>query len=96
MILESQRYRYQAAISDLSSSDIAVHNDQPEVAVAEVRNWLNNEARLSAPGPAAVWGRFLDFMAENYDTLKARGFSDRDVEALPIPELITCMQEWVA
>lgn len=96
LILEAQRYRYQAAISDLSNSDIAVHNNDPETALAEVRNWLNNEASLKAPGPAAVWGSFLDFMAENYDALKARGFSDENIKRLPVNELITCMQGWVA
>ena len=36
----------------------------------------------------------MDFMAENYVSLKARGFSDPDIEKLPVGELITCMQEW--
>ena len=96
LILETQRYRYQAAISDLSNSDIAVHNDDPETICAEVRNWLSHAAGLNAPGPSAIWGAFLDFMAANYVTLVARGFSDRDVERLPINELITGMQRWVA
>lgn len=95
LILETQRYRFQAAISDLSNSDIAVHNDDPEQVATEVRNWLNNAAGLSAPGPSAIWGSFLDFMAANYDELKARGFSDRDIEKLPINELIAGMQAWV-
>lgn len=29
LILEAQKYRYQAALSDMSNSDIAVHNDNP-------------------------------------------------------------------
>ena len=96
LILEAQRYRYQAAISDLSNSDIAVHDDDPELVAAEVRNWLNNAAGLRAPGPSAIWGAFLEFMAANYDELKGRGFSDKDIEKLPINELITSMQTWVA
>lgn len=96
LVLEAKRYRYQAAISDISNSDIAVHNNDPESVATEVRNWLNNEAGLKAPGPSAVWGAFLDFMATNYDELKQRGFSDRDIERLPINELISCMQGWVA
>jgi len=96
LVLESNRYRYQAAISDLSNSDIAVHNDEPEDVVSAVRNWLNNEARLSATGPAEIWGAFTDFMADNYDTLKARGFSARDIKQLPVNELIACMQKWVS
>ncbi len=79
----------------MSNSDIAAHNNEPVKVVTEVRNWLNTEARLRAPGPAKVWGDFNDFMAANYDVLKARGFSDDDIEKLPVGELIECMQDWV-
>lgn len=95
LILEEQRYRYQAAMSDLSGSDIAVHGRSPEALVTEVRNWLNSQADVQAPGPARVWTAFLEFMSDNYDALKKRGFSDRDVEALPVCELINCIDEWV-
>jgi hypothetical protein len=94
LILEAEKYRYQAAISDMSNSDIGVHGNDPLKVVAQVRNWLNNEAKLRASGPAKIWGRFTDFMADNYVTLKARGFSDADVEALPVAELIDCIQQW--
>lgn len=38
LILEAEKYRYQAAISDISSSDIAVHGNDPVEAAREVRN----------------------------------------------------------
>jgi hypothetical protein len=95
LIPEEQRYRYQAALSDLSGSDIAVHNGSLEVLVTEVRNWLNNSAALQAPGPARVWTAFLEFMSDNYDELKARGYSDRDIGTLPVNELIRCIGTWV-
>jgi hypothetical protein len=95
LILEAQRFRYQAALSDLSNSDIAVHGGSPEVIVAEVRNWLGSQSHSQVPGPARVWGAFLDFMADNYAALKQHGFSDRDIEKLPIGELIQCIEPWV-
>jgi len=94
LILEAERYRYQAAISDLSNSDIAVHKNDPQTLVISVRNWLNNQVQLGAPGPSRVWGAFLEFMGDNYDVLKTRGFSDRDIEQLPVDELITSMRTW--
>ncbi|HLG19789.1 MAG TPA: hypothetical protein VI895_08245 [Bdellovibrionota bacterium] len=97
LILETEKYRYQAAISDLSNSDIAVHDDDPQEVVTIVRNWLAaNAASKASPGPSAVWGAFLDFMSDNYDILKARGFSDRDIKRLPVDELMQCMRTWVA
>ena len=96
LILEAEKYRYQAAISDLSNSDIAVHANEPAEVTAQVRNWLNGAARLRADGAAKIWGYFNDFMAANYDSLKARGFSDGEVDRLPIGELIGHMQDWLA
>jgi hypothetical protein len=96
LILEAEPYRYQAAISDMSNSDIAVHAGEPVKALTVVRNWLNTEARLRAPGPSHLWGRFTDFMAENYDVLKGRGYSDADIRALPVPELMDSIDTWIA
>ena len=96
LILEAERYRYQAAISDLSNSDIGAHNNQAREALDVVRNWLVCQASLTMPGPEAMWGRFIDFMAANYDILKGRGYSDRDIERLPVSELIPNMKRWIA
>ncbi|MFA7240961.1 MAG: hypothetical protein WC091_12690 [Sulfuricellaceae bacterium] len=76
LILEAERYRFQAAISDLSSSDIAVHRNDPEEIVAVVRNWLNGEVYSVAHGPTKIWNAFNAFMADNYDQLAANGFSN--------------------
>jgi hypothetical protein len=96
LILEAERYRFQAAISDLSGSDIGVHKNEPFVACAEVRNWLAQVLGNATPGPTAIWSRFTDFMADNYDKLSGRGYSDADIVAQPTGELIACMREWVA
>ncbi len=95
LILEAERYRYQAAISDLSGSDIAVHKNEPVSANNEVRNWLAQVLGNTTAGPAAVWNKFNDFMADNYDLLKARGYSDADIIALPVSELIGCIRDWL-
>lgn len=95
LILETERYRYQAAISDLSNSDIAVHGDEPKVALTEVRNWIVGATRIRAHGPAAIWGRFTDFMTDNYDLLSRRGFSRYDIEQLPVPELMSGIEAWI-
>jgi hypothetical protein len=96
LILEAERYRYQAAISDLSGSDIAVHENKPVNIVRHVRNWLSNQTASSAAGPTKVWGAFNDFMADNYSELTGRGYSDEDIKQLPTDELKGCMKRWVA
>jgi hypothetical protein len=53
-------------------------------------------SRAARSGPSQIWGRFADFMANNYKILLANSYSDRDLEWLPIPELMTCMRDWIA
>lgn len=95
LILERERFRYQAGLSDVAGSDIAVHGDVPFKAMSAVRDWLNTEAELRAPGSDAIFGRFSDFMAQNYDTLVARGYSTAAIEGLPVAELIDDATRWV-
>jgi len=65
--------------------------------VGAVRNWLQNVCGLKKPpGPAAIWGAYTDFMAQDYDAVTAEGFSPRDVEDLPVPELIQRIAGWRA
>jgi hypothetical protein len=96
LILETEKYRFQAAISDISNSDIAVHSGDPAKVSKEVRNWLNSEAKISAPGPTRVWMKFGEFMAENHTDLTDQGFSDSDIDSLPVSELMRHMQSWVS
>jgi hypothetical protein len=96
LILECERYRYQAGLSDLSGSDISVHKNDPIEAVREVRKWLVSQCRPQAVGAAKIWGAFLDFITDNYDELtEQKGFSSHDVEAISVPELIDYMESWV-
>jgi len=94
LILETEKYRFQAALSDLSNSNIEAHNDDPLEALTIVRNWLNNEAKLEAHGPSFVWGRFTDFIADADDILLARGYSRRDIDRLPMAEWMRQMKAW--
>ena len=95
LILESERYRFQAAVSDLSGSDISAHNDEPQQVVVAVRNWLHNEANLTASSASKIWATFNRFMADNYDKLKADGFSHGEIEGLSVKELMKCMRLWI-
>uniref|UniRef100_Q3ATH5 Uncharacterized protein n=1 Tax=Chlorobium chlorochromatii (strain CaD3) TaxID=340177 RepID=Q3ATH5_CHLCH len=96
LILVAEPYNYQAAISDLSNSDVANHHKEtPEDVVIEVRNWLSATCGLEADGPSRIWDAFNVFMGDNYSALIARGFSKQDIEKLPVQELIQSMERWV-
>jgi hypothetical protein len=96
LVLETERYRYQAAISDLANVDIEAHADDPPTGMTAVRNWLEIAGPVDMPGPSALWGEFTEFMGDNYDRLKAKGHSDRDIERQPVAQLMAAMRVWHA
>ncbi len=95
LVMETERYRFQAAISDLSGADIVAHGDQPEEVVRVVRDWLVQEANAPSISASKLYGLFNDFMAANYERLTLAGYSKRDIARLPTAELQTHMQDWV-
>jgi len=95
LILEKERFRYQAALSDLSGSDIAVHKDDAATASRVVRDWLAQYLEGTTPGPTAIWSRFGDYMADNFDALTSRGYSPEYIEKQPVGELMTSIRAWI-
>lgn len=52
LILDSGGYRFRDALSDISGQDIASHDGEPNVAIREVRDWLDTSrgGTISLPG----------------------------------------------
>lgn len=95
LILEKERFRYQAALSDLSGSDIKVHKNSAPVLVREVRNWLCNVVEMpNPPSGSVIWLRYADYTAWLFDKLNPQGYSQDDLDALPINEVTSYMSEW--
>jgi hypothetical protein len=64
LILDVEQYRCQRFISDLAGMDIHAHSGDPEVALAETRNWLANVSRRKLPSSAVVRNLYLRFLAD--------------------------------
>lgn len=62
LIVDSDRYRYQAALSDIAGQDIQSHDNSYEILITKIRNWLANAtARSTIPGAARIRERFASF-----------------------------------
>jgi len=95
LILGNERYHYQAALSDLSGSDIQAHGGKAENVVREVRNWLNSHKPGHAVGPRKIWTDFNTFTNDTYNELISQGHSEEDLKYLEIHELMTRMDAWL-
>ena len=63
LVMDTEPYRYQKFISDISGQDIFVHNNNPEEVVRVVRNWLGTASgRQTIPGGGIIWNRYQSFL----------------------------------
>ena len=95
LILEKEPYRYQKALSDLSGFDIKHHSNDPRNMVFQVRNWFVEVDHISVPSATQIWRDFIVFMTNFYDKRKSEGFRSKDLEMMPVPELMRFMRDWL-
>jgi hypothetical protein len=97
LVLEKDQHEFQKAISDLSGIDIKRHNNEPADIVRAVRDWFVETVGLRGVHSATrIWYRFTDFTSDFYDARVADGFSDDDLDMMPVPEYIDFIQAWAA
>lgn len=93
LVLEAQRYRYQAVLSDISGQDIRCHNNSPSDAIAVVRDWLRTASgRKTIPGAAHIQGRFASFTSALPSLADRTGSNRRDIQFV---EYVTLAEEWL-
>ncbi len=65
LILDREKYRYQAFVSDIAGHDIRSHDGLAENAIRHVRNWLNSASgRKTIPGGSETIRRYRIFCGE--------------------------------
>lgn len=94
LILEKEKYRYQAALSDLSGSDIRNHDDEPIKVTKAVRDWLITEELKTGPSHTKIWYSFNDFSADLEEKLLDEGHDASEFGDVPISEVMAYMDLW--
>jgi len=95
LVLEKEKYRYQAALSDFSGSDIRDHANDPMILIREVRDWFVVDTSLAGDSFRTIWYKFNDFVADLEKELSTRGYEKDDYENVPIPEVMLYMSTWL-
>lgn len=96
LILEEQRYRFQAALSDISGCDIETHDGNYRKALVRVRNWLRQQTGARADGPERLLGQYEDFLGWHYERKLEQGYAEKDIRDYPTFELLEAMEHWMA
>ena len=92
LVLEEERYRYQAAISDLAGSDIEAHHGNYQIAVRKVRNWLAGMPGFEGIGATQLLENYEEFNRWHIQRQRNRGFSDEDIRDYSTAELLNAMK----
>lgn len=83
LILDREKHRYQKFLSDIAGQDIKAHNDEPELAIKALREYLSPLTKPSAhhavPGGTAIVKRYKLFQAELPDILAALEWEPSEV-----------------
>lgn len=95
LILESSKYDYMKALSDLSGVDIKSHDNDPALMVLVVRNWFVETVGLRrVKSPSSLWNEFNHFTTDFFDRRREEGFSEEDLNRMPVPEYVDFLKSW--
>lgn len=65
LILDTERYRYRNFLSDIAGQDIRGHQDNPEIVIRYVRNFLSTASdRITLPGAATIISRYRRYIKD--------------------------------
>jgi hypothetical protein len=96
LILEKEPHDFRKALSDLAGIDIKSHNNEPVRAVRAVRNWfVETVGRTGVKSAGHIWYHFTDFTTDFYDRRKAEGYSDDDLNMMPVAEYTNFIASWL-
>lgn len=65
LVMDTEPYRYQKFVSDISGQDVFAHNNSEKEVVRVVRDWLGTASgRQTIPGGGIIWRRYQDFLSD--------------------------------
>lgn len=94
LVLDRHRYRYRAALSDISGQDIASHRGVARNAIREVRDWLDASRQTadSLPGGSYIGQRFYKFSRQLPAGSKSQRLNARE---LTYADLCRAIEAWL-
>lgn len=93
LILDKEKYRYQAFISDIAGHDIRSHENSPEQLITHVRNWLSDASgRKTIPGGKKILKRYQSFQS---DLPEISNTVDLELDELTYNDYSNFVSEWL-
>lgn len=94
MVMDREQHRYHSFISDFSGQDIHAHDNNPELAIRKVRDWLRTlSQRTIIPGGSVIIEHYELFLA---DLPEMCSITQRNIEELTFNDCAVLVTEWLA
>jgi hypothetical protein len=94
IVLDSERYRFQKFLSDISGQDIRSHDNNPDKAIENVRNWLNSlNVNPSISGATTIKNKYSEYKNLLPKLLEKKNLTIDDVQ---YADTIPIMSEWIS
>ncbi len=106
LILETNKYEYMKAISDINGFDIKNHEDNPVKVISCLRAWFSETIKLeNLNGSNKIYTDFIDFNTElfqtkmlkyfpTHNTTDAEDFAKKEIEEMTMAEYIGEIKSW--
>jgi hypothetical protein len=107
LILEAEQYETKKALSDIGGWDVKCHNDDQSEILRCIRSWCVETVKMNkldscdevefqySRFSTELTLKFLQTYREKYDDLTAQKFAKRQTDAMPIPEYISYIKEFL-
>jgi hypothetical protein len=93
LIFDRDRFRFQAYVSDIAGQDVVNHENDPERAIARVRDWLRTETgRTDIAGATAMQSKYANFRSTLPSICEQ---FDLDIFALTFADLLFAVGIWL-
>jgi len=97
LILDIERYRYQAALSDMSGNDIASYGkrNQVEKIIEKIRDWFTTVLNPIQPSSSKLYLEYIEFISDLQIELTQLSFNKDDIKKLTNSEYIHYAKKWI-
>lgn len=95
LIFEKNKFDLKRALSDLAGTDAAYHENDFQLVMRKVRNFLTVEASRTMPGATLLAGEYYDFLGWMTELKIYEGNTEDEAKNLPTSERLGALKLWM-
>lgn len=95
IIFEKEQYDLKRSLSDLAGFDVEFHQDDIQLVIEKLRNFLSVEAGCALPGRAKLETEYCTFLGWMTEKKISEGHTEAETFELPTQERLNEMFEWM-